>query len=59
MMTMAMPVLISLAMSVPNSIVTIASTVVSVVIKIGRIRVRPVATRASVRSSPPMRSWLA
>ena len=50
---------ISGALSVPNSIVTIASTVVSVVIRIGRIRVRPAAARASVRSSPPMRSWLA
>ena len=56
MMTMAMPVLISLAMSVPNSIVTIASTVVSVVIRIGRIRVLPVSTSASCFSIPASRS---
>ena len=56
MITMAIPLLMSLPTSWLNSIVTIASTVVRVVIKMGRIRVRPVANSASVRSSPPMRS---
>ena len=55
---MAIPLPISLPMSLLKIIVTIASTVVRVVIRMGRIRVLPVATSASVRSKPPMRSWL-
>ena len=59
MMTMAIPLISWLAMSPLNTICSIARTVVRVVIRIGRIRVLPVATSAARRSMPPMRSWLA
>ena len=59
MMTMAMPLISWLAISPLNTSWSIARTVVRVVIRMGRIRVLPVAIRAARRSMPPMRSWLA
>ena len=59
MMTMAMPLISWLAISPLNTSWSMARTVVRVVIRMGRIRVLPVAIRAARRSMPPMRSWLA
>ena len=59
MITMAMPLISWLAISPLNTICSMASTVVRVVIRMGRIRVLPVAISAARRSMPPMRSWLA
>ena len=59
MMTMAMPLMSWLAISLLNTSWSMASTVVRVVIRMGRIRVLPVAIRAARRSMPPRRSWLA
>ena len=59
MMTMAMPLMSWLAISPLNTSCSMASTVVRVVMRMGRIRVRPVATSAARRSMPPRRSWFA
>ena len=59
MMTMAMPLISWLAISPLNTSWSMARTVVRVVIRMGRIRVLPVAIRAARRSMPPMRNWLA
>ena len=56
-MTMAMPLPIWAPMPSPTIICIMARTVVKVVIRIGRILVLPVAIRALLRSTPPMRSW--
>ena len=59
MMTTHMPLISWLAISLLRAICSMASTVVRVVIRMGRIRVLPVAMRAARRSMPPIRSWLA
>ena len=48
-----------LAISSLKTIWSMARTVVRVVIRMGRIRVLPVAIRAARRSMPPRRSWFA
>ena len=58
-MTIAMPRPIWLPMLFPMMRSPIARIVVSAVIRIGRMRVFPVAMSASRRRMPPSRSWLA
>ena len=57
--TIAMPRPSWLPMPPPKIIEDIARIVVIAVMRIGRIRVLPVATSASTRSMPPIRSWFA
>ena len=58
MMTMDILLISWLAMSLLNSTIIMPRMVVRAVIRMGRIRVLPVAIRASRRSMPPSRSWL-
>ena len=58
MMTTHMPRISWPAISLLRAVWSMASTVVRVVMRMGRIRVLPVAMRAARRSMPPRRSWL-
>ena len=59
LMTIAMPRESWLPLPLPKIRFIIARTVVSVVIRMGRIRVLPVAISAFLLRRPPIRSWFA